>query len=388
MDITEILDQVKSPFTDEGIERLIETYIQCNCDINEFYKRINLSVEEQENPHLSDLYRRLFSEDNRGNRFVGGNILDTWIQIASSNDTLSVPNKQEDRVPIYRIYINAKGQDKAKIIEDYIRSCEDKEQSYKLKYSTLDGRQDEIVILSYGEDLARNIELAERITEGMSLGEPAQLLGRYKDKIGIGEEYIQAPIHSYTKTRLGIMPIVMQKYFLDHKPQFEQYLDEKNKGTGEFLLKHFRKKSQNLSDEIEELLDESEDLSEDDKKEIEFLRKQQVSYQNNIDFNIGNMSWSVCKDIPEVMKSYMAEHSEIAIPEIVESYRMACEIFGISRDGVFSKVTEGMIEQQKQTPLRQREAELSALEAEDREYDEAEEIKAKLEQRQGQNRGE
>lgn len=386
--MVQILKQVKSPFTDEEIENLIKTYIECNCDINEFYRRINLNVEEQENPHLGDLYRRLFSEDNRGDRFVGGNILDTWIQIASSNDTLSVPDRQEDRVPIYRIYINAKGQDKAKIIEDYIKSCEEEEQEYKLKYSTVDGRQDEIVILSYGEDLARNIELVERITEGMSLGEPANLLGRYKDKIGIGEEYIQAPIYSYTKTRLGIMPIVMQKYFLDHKPQFEQYLDEKNKGTGEFLLKHFRKESQQLSDEIEELSDEMEDLSEDDKKEIEFLKKQQVAYQNNIDFNIGNMYWSVCKDIPEAMRAYMAEHSEIAISEIVESYRMACEIFGISRDGVFSKVTEEMMGVKKQTPLQQREAELSALEAEARGYDEAEVLKGKLEQRQGQNIGE
>ena len=72
----------------------------------------------------------------------------------------------------------------------------------QLKYSIKDGRKDAVIILSYGEDLTRNLKLIERITEGMSLGEPAELLGRYKGKYGIGEEYIQAPIYSYTQTRL------------------------------------------------------------------------------------------------------------------------------------------------------------------------------------------
>ena len=43
------------------------------------------------------------------------------------------------------------------------------------------------------------------------------------------------------------------------------------------------------------------------------------------------------------------------------------------------KVTEEMMGEQKQTPLQQREAELSALEAEARGYDEAEALKGKLE---------
>lgn len=113
MDMAHILNQVKSPFTDEEIEKLIKIYIECNCSMDEFYKRINLNVEKEENPYLSDLYSRLFSLSNRGERFVTGN--SSWDIIASSEDMLSVPHMPEDRVPIYRIYINAKGQDKAKI---------------------------------------------------------------------------------------------------------------------------------------------------------------------------------------------------------------------------------------------------------------------------------
>lgn len=376
MDMAHILNQVKSPFTDEEIEKLIKIYIECNCSMDEFYKRINLNVEKEENPYLSDLYSRLFSLSNRGERFVTGN--SSWDIIASSEDMLSVAHMPEDRVPIYRIYINAKGQDKAKIIEDYIRSCEDEGHGYKLKYSITDGRQDEILILSYGEDLSRNIELIEKITEGKNLGEPAELLGRYKDKIGIGEEYIQAPIYSYTQTRLGIIPIIMQKYFLDHKIQFDKYLSEQDKKIGELQLRHFGKRRERILKKITA-------LQEDKKQE---LLNEQLACENSIDFNIGHMYMSLCQFIPETMSTYMAEHSEIAIPEIVKSYRMACEIFGISRDGVFSKVTEGMIEQQKQTPLQQREAELSELEKEEKTITEAETLIDMQNSKEGQNIGE
>lgn len=86
------------------------------------------------------------------------------------------------------------------------------------------------------------------------------------------------------------------------------------------------------------------------------------------------MYFSLCQSISKVMKAYMAEHAEIAIPEITENYRMACEIFGISRDGVFSKATENIIKQQEKTPLQQREDELASLEADERTISKAERL--------------
>ena len=81
---------------------------------------------------------------------------------------------------------------------------------------------------------------------------------------------------------------------------------------------------------------------------------------------------SVCQDIPEEMKKYMSEHIETAIPEIIKNYRLACQIFGISRNGVFSKRTEEILQQQQRTPLQIKEAELSALEAEEKTISEVE----------------
>ena len=153
MDISHILNQVKSPFTDEKIINLVKKFIECNCDMSEFYRSIN--IEEKESPYLTELYSRLFSISNRGGRFIDSN--NYWNIIGSSKETLSIPNEIENRVPIYRIYINAKGQDKVKIVEEYIRKCESTGQAYKLKYSKTDGRNDEIIVLSYGEELAKNI---------------------------------------------------------------------------------------------------------------------------------------------------------------------------------------------------------------------------------------
>lgn len=386
MDIAQIINQVESPFTDEEIGKLIKIYIECNCNMDEFYKRIQLNVEEQENPYLDD-YRS-------PKRCVEVNPV--WEIIRSSRNALSIPFYKIERVPMYRIYINAQGQDKAKIVEEYIRSCEEKGRSYSFKYSRKDGRKDSIIIASYGEDFARNIELIERITEGMNLGEPTELVGVYKDKIGIGEEYIEEPSFSYTQTRLGLIPIAMQKFFLDHKPQFEQYLAEEHKELGDSLLDFFRRQSINLLEEIEEF-DEDEllEVSDGDLEWLEDMKylnedskRNQLAYQNNIKLDMWQMYESLCKDIPETMQAYIAEHYETAIPEIIENYRLACEIFGISRDGVFSIKTEQMLQQAKQTPLQQRDSTLAALEKEARGYDEVEALKSKLEQREGQNIGE
>ena len=376
MDISHILNQVKSPFTDEKIINLIKKFIECNCDMSEFYRSININIEEKQNPYLTELYSRLFSIFNRGERFVDVN--KSWYIIGSSKETLSVPNEMENRVPIYRIYINAKGQDKVKIVEEYIRKCEYTGQTYKLKYSKTDGRNDEILVLSYGEELAKNIELIESITDEINLREPAQLTGKYKGKIGIGEEYIQAPIYSYTQTRLGIIPIIMQKYFLDHRAEFDRYLDEKDKGLGNYLLDYFKKKVSRYQKRIDQLPENKEHQKEE-------LKKQQLACQNNINLDFMDMYNSVCQYIPEVMRTYMKDHSETAIPEILENYRSTCELFGISREGVFSQMTEEMLGQQKQTPLQQREAELSSLEAEEKQ------LKARIDkqvEQEGQDIGE
>lgn len=381
MNIFDVLSQVESPFTDEEIINLTKKFIECNCDVNEFYRSINIDTERKDNPYLTELYTKLFSLSNIGTRYVDEN--DFWKFVASSKDTLSVPDEIEKRVPIYRIYLNAKGQDKARIVEEYIKKCESAGLQFNLKYAVKDGRDDEILIKSYGENLARNIELVEEITEGMQLGEPAKLTGKYKGRIGIGEEYIQASIYSYTETRLGIIPIIMEKYCIEHKQEFYEYLNDSNKELVDSLLISLRKKSDKLIKKIAS-------LSEGDEKSKEELKRKQFAYANNIDLDTGiqRMNDSICEYMPEEIKKYISDNLEKAMPEIIKNYRLACEIFGISRNGVFSQRTEEILQQQQRTPLQIREAELSALEAEEKTISEAEALIKKEMDKKGKDIGE
>ena len=339
MNFYDIVTQTQCPLTDEKLKELIKIFIECNCSTDEFYKTINIGSEEKENPYLLELYRKMFSLSNEGERYVNKNT--TWRIVSSSEETLSVPNQIEKRVPIYRIYLNAKGKDKATIIEEYIKQCEAEGRQYKLKYALEDGRDDEIVILSYAEDLAPNVEKIERITEGMTLGEPAKLAGRYKEKIGIGEEYIQAPRFSYTQTRLGMIQIIMKKYYLDHIDEFEADSKEKEE-IKETYIDYFKEEAQEIESELG-------DIPNDQYQERKELLNKQLAYNNNFWPGIEFMRDYHYVYNPEVMEQYMSSHFEEAIPELINSYRLASKIYGISENGIFSTRTEEMIQQMKTT---------------------------------------
>jgi len=101
----------------------------------------------------------------------------------------------------------------------------------------------------------------------------------------------------------------------------------------------------------------------------------------------------VCGDgllaLGDAIQQIYLHNPEQFLHEVTQNYQaIGTQVWGFSQGFVFSNETETMIGQQTQTPLQQREAELSALEAEAREYDKVEALKGKLEQRQGQNIGE
>lgn len=347
MNINDVLNQVDSPFTDEKIIELIKKFIECNFNFKEFYKNTNnMGKEEKENPYLKELYKFYVDpwERERGGRLFKTN--DYWTIIGSNKDALDVPNKRDERVPIYRIYINVKGQDKAKTVEEYIKRCEEIGQTYKLKFANQDGRDDEIVILSYGEDLVRNIGFIEEITEGMKLGKPAELVGKYKGNIGIGEEYIQAPIYSYTEIRLGIIANIIKKIYIDHMDEIDSSINV-----------------------IKEM------LARTHKKNINEYYDSFSTYG----------SFFPKKD-SEALKKYMYANFETLIPELLEDYHLLSKTFGISENGVFSIRTAEMIEQQRPPLLQQKEKELSTLEKETKKISEAEALIDK--QKEGKYMGE
>lgn len=355
-EVYKILSQVQNPFTDEKLKELIELYIQSNCDMNKFYNRVNRTEDMNRSPYLSELYNYLIKED------ICLNVNEYWNIVSSEEEFLKKSNNMR---PIYRIYINAKEMNKVNIVKSYIEGCKAENRGYKFKYSNTDGRKDEIVILSSEEDFVKNIELIETITEGMDLGTPPELAGVYKEKIGIGEEYIQVPIYSYTQIRLGMIPIAMQKYILDNFSDFEKYCDDSEKSIVKYLIDDFKDEAEDISEELEE-------ISESNEKKKRKLEEELFAYKNNIEPNgFMQMFDSVCKYFPEKLSEFIGEHSDIAFSEIVKNYRLSCEIFGISENGLFSQITENdILKKHNKTKLELKEEELQFLEEESKNLDE------------------
>ena len=226
-----ILREVKSPFTDELIEDLIEKFIACGCDDNMFYREIN-GLEESENtidPFTRELIRRIhsqgidvgdswFKEDNDTRFIYDSN--NSWVQMYSENDAMkqNEKRKSQERPLVYRIYLNLSGKDKLDFVENYLKRCQDKKMPFEFKFSKGSSRDDQIVILSRMENFEENVSIVEELTEGMKLGKLPMLIGEFKNGIGIAEEYYNR-LYSPTKVKLALVKSAVKKYLCDHKDE-------------------------------------------------------------------------------------------------------------------------------------------------------------------------
>ena len=191
----DIINQVKSPFTDEKIKQLIEQYIAFDGNEAEFYRKIN-----------KEDYSIAWSEKNH----------------------LKTSENSDENTEIYRIYLNLNEIDKVTVMQKYVQKCEEINKGYKIKYSTQqDDRNNEVVIITDSNNLEMDIDIIEEITEGIQLGELPPLVGIYKDGIGIAEEYIKAPMYSYAEIRLDMIPKAILKYILDNSIEFIEYCSNK-----------------------------------------------------------------------------------------------------------------------------------------------------------------
>lgn len=360
----EIISQVQSPFTDKKIQELIEKYISLGGDMKAFYRAEN-GVDEAKmiyNPHLKP----------SGNIIKSGEF---WRIVQSKEDFLTIPNELQDRKEIYRIYLNLKGEEKAKAIQEYIEQCEARKQGYKFKYSVKDGRKDEIIILTDAENLASNMEIVKQITEGKQLGEVPGLVGVYQDNIGMAEEYIQAPAYSYTEVRLDCVPKAILKYILDHESEFREYCSEKQKEKLDVTEEFFRNELQNLTKKIERYMRRKMTKEDPRLQKMQKMQKEKQAYEQNIciDHVCYGDHREVVPKLIDVLKKYMELNPVESIAEIVKNYRTACESVGISKDGVFSVATEfKMLEEEY---LNLKEEEVKTAEA----TKAAKELKAKYE---------
>ena len=307
----EIINKVKSPFTDGKIIELLEKYINCNGEFLNFYKNIDcLEFNICENKSNS------------------------WNTIVSEKNYLKISNTQEKKNQFYQIYLNLNGQDRDEIIAQYIKKCQEKNKGYRLKYPKKDEKKDKLIIITDAYNIKIDLDIITQLTEDIQLGILPQLIGIYGNGIGITEEYIEAPVYSYLEVRLDMIPKAITKYILDNAIEFIEYCDDKQVKMIEDIRKMFFKRARLLNYDINEFPEDSE--------QRKIIENEKYAYEQNI--NLGQIGYGlhivVVKELIEPLKEYMEENLEKAFPEIITNFRKACKFHGISEKGVFSIETE------------------------------------------------
>lgn len=297
----EILSKVKSPFTTEFIKELIIDYLNSE-SITHFMQIEKNSQTEVPNEYVKYLYFSNIDTDSWGN----------WVLLNKDLNTEDIK---------HRLYINAKGENKAKIITQFLDECELSELPYLFKYSIVDCMgDDEIVFATDDDTLSKTLELLRKITEPMELGAPLKLAGKYNEKIGIADEDTQRRGgFSYTETRLKRIPSALQKYMLDNYDTFSKYCDEEES-----------KKLNTIKNSFNDELDFCHEFESEFQAKIELLESH---------ISTALLDYLMIDDLKSAFKAAIADNPEI-LDEMAKDFIEVCKHCKISSNIIYSSETE------------------------------------------------
>ena len=345
----QILKQVKSPFTDEFLSSLIEKYISCGCDYDILYKKINELGNNNEK--IDDNLRAVMSKIHsrgipRGEEYTKTDeeikesyIYDNrrcWVEVLSETDPIKgdIWTKDKKKPLVYRIYLNLKGEDKANFIQNYIQTCRNEQIPFEFKFSKDNSRQDQIVILSSVENFEKNISIVETLTSGMQLGEVPELMGEYKEGIGISEEYYNRT-KSPTQIRLKLIDSAVKKYLCDNIENLSEFLAEDDKKAIDSFIKVFDFQYEDAKEEVENFRRNLRKNYFQKRSSMECYKEKMESSSEAFMFG-GDFK----RLGPTIQRIYQSNPDKF-MQEIIKNYRtIATEVWGLSSNLVFSSETE------------------------------------------------
>ena len=349
--ISKILEEVKSPFTDELIRELIEKYIACGCDDNLFYNEVNKleNVDKNTSTHIKALINQIYSQgiakselwnshDKESIKLVY-NSNNSWVELYSEKDPMKDNQRTSDkkRPLIYRIYLNIKGKQKAEFIEGYIKRFQESKIPFGLKFSKDDSRLEQIVILSRSENFEENVLAVEELTKDMQLGDLPILIGEYKDHIGIAEEYYNR-LYSPTRVKLALVRSSVKKYLCDHIDEFENQLSDEEKKKINSYISDFNYLYEFEKEDIEEFGEDYVDLSKSYYQEKSTMECAKEHIENDQDAYICGTG---LLDLGNAIKQIYSNNPDQFISEISQNYQMiGTQVWGFAQDFIFSNETE------------------------------------------------
>lgn len=349
--ISKILGEVKSPFTDELIHDLIEKYITCGCDDNLFYNEVNKleNADKSTSTHIRELINQIYSQGiNKGELWNYPDkeniqlVYDSnsrWVFLSSEEDPMKNNQRTSDnqRPLVYRIYLNINDKQKAEFIQNYIKRFQEAKIPFELKFSQDDTRLDQIVILSRVENFEENVLAVEELTKDMQLGDLPVLIGEYKNRIGIAEEYHNR-LYSPTKVKLALVRSSVKKYLCDHVAEFESQLSDEEKKKINAYISEFNYLYELEKENIEKFGDEYKDLRKSYYQEKSTIDCAKEHIENDHDAYVCGTG---LLDLGNAIKQIYSNNPEQFISEISQNYRMiGTQVWGFAQDFVFSNETE------------------------------------------------
>lgn len=186
----EIIKQVKSPFSDEFIRRMIFLLLDNNMDARKMYATINHFDEEQSTKQMDEFDSRYISRNcdkylSRNNEYW--TIIRSKSLLRDPNNDESYLNREKNHL---RIYLNIPKEHIETFIKRYMIRCEEECVPLNFKFAHHEGRLDNFVSvcpIDDEESIKKEMAIIEEITKDIPLGELPPLVGIFKGKIGICE---------------------------------------------------------------------------------------------------------------------------------------------------------------------------------------------------------
>ena len=347
--IQDILKNVESPFSDEMIQELIKTFVLNGCNDDLSYNYINNNsgskkIESEIKQLIIDI--KTGGIDNSDAWVMDKEKIpyifdenDSWVIIKSEEDPYGENRRAKDNKQplVYRIYLNVKGKEKIDFVKEYISICKEKNIPFKFKFSKDDKRDDQVIFLSNEELFEAQLGIIEELSKEKELGKIPTFIGRYKENIGIAEEYYYR-LYSPTTAKLALVRSSLKKYLCDHRDDFYDQLSEDEKKIVDNFFIEFTS-----SYELQNEMAEKHGQEYIDSRKCFYQRKNNIEcakeyIETNSDSYVGKDELSKLGDA--IIKIYK-ENPQKFLEEITENFKnIGINVWGFSKKFIFSNETE------------------------------------------------
>ena len=365
--MSKVLNNVKSPFTDEKIKDLIRCYLEVGRKGT--YRAITKTTDfrSSDTPENNERLNKGKNEVAERVRGIIGDKSFTREQGIFQRYVINENMDEKHKIKNMRIYLNLPPEKRNKFVNDYVNSCIENGTNTDFKYTNDYSRKDNMVIYLNDSDIDKQVKILEELSNDCDFLEPPPLAGRYNN-IGITSESVLGGDSSFNEDRvLTVTKTIIS--LLQNNPEIEENFYKSEKENAKALRRKMRlnlfklkkvtdeekskykgiKEYRNIDDYIENGLKEKLNYIKErynNKKELEDYLEDPSKVVKDEE-QISNELGSLCNSLYPYLQKEI-DSGRISQEMLANEYRDNLEKDGVSRDGVFTKDIEEKILEEKE----------------------------------------